>query len=76
MQRLVQQSYPLSLFMQKAGLERLDLLQLTKINLSQSMFNSMILMAMNIDSEGMDLVSVNVINAEKEVSSLNCQDPL
>ncbi len=45
----------------------------------------MTLMAMNIDLEGMDLVSVNVVNAEEEVimlqlveevSSLNCQDPL
>ncbi len=72
MQRLIQQSYPLGLFMQKAGLERLDLLQLIKINLSQSVFNSMTLMAMNIDSEGMDLVSINVVNAEEEISSLNC----
>ncbi len=85
MQKLVQQSYPLSLFMQKAGLERLDLPQLMKINLPQSVFDSMTLMAMNIGLEGMDLVSVNVVNAEEEVimlqlveevSSLNCQDLL
>ncbi len=66
MQRPVQQSYPLGLLVQKASIERLGLPQLMKINFPQSVFNSMTLMAMIIDSEGMDLVSVNVVNVEEE----------
>ncbi|PBK86470.1 hypothetical protein ARMGADRAFT_1035637 [Armillaria gallica] len=53
MQRLVQQSYPLGLLVQKASIERLDLPQLMKINFPQN-------------SQGMDLVSVNVVNVEEE----------